>query len=104
MIASDWNKMDYFYAPYRKDFIKECENHMNFNEEENWQNIDWDSISKFVLSKHNKQFNRALDKLNQIKLDRFGKKIQEGNSSKFFEALLKVKKRKIVQHNKCNRK
>ena len=92
--------MDYFYAPYRKDFVKECEKHMSFNEEENQLNKDWSSISKFVLSKHKKQFNRALDKLNQIKSGRFDRKIQEGNDSKFFEALLKAKKRKIVQHNK----
>ena len=92
--------MDYFYAPYRKDFVKECENHMSFDEETKQQSMDWGSISKFVLGKHKKQFNRALDKLNQIKSGRFDRKIQEGNSSKFFEALLKAKKRKAVNHNK----
>ena len=43
--------MDYFYAPYRKDFVKECEKFMSFDQlDEEGKIIDWGSISKFVLS------------------------------------------------------
>ena len=89
-------KMDFFYAPYRVDFVKDCEKFMEFEDMEQKKNLDWSSITKFILNDKKKPFKRALDRLNKIKWNRFERKYHEGTNNKFFDTLLKASKRKIV--------
>ena len=90
-------KMDYFYTPYRVDFVKDEEKFMKFGDFENKnKTLDWSSITKFILNQQKKPFKRALDHLNKIKSNRFDRKFHEGTNNIFFNTLFKANKRKIV--------
>ncbi|CAI2386032.1 unnamed protein product [Moneuplotes crassus] len=94
-------KLDYFYTPLRKDYVKEHEKFMSFDQEYDYQLLDWKSISNLILSDQKKPFKLALDKLNKIKCKRFDRKLYDKSDSrlkksKFFASLMKASKRKIA--------
>jgi len=88
-------KLDYFYTAYRKDFVKEHEKCMSFEEGDDKKMIDWGSLSRLIFSEKKKPFKKALEKLNKIKSRRFDRKYHQGTNNKFFDTLMKASRRKM---------
>ena len=91
------DKMDFFYNPYRKDFVKEHEQCMSFEEAEECHKLDWGSLSKLIFSDRQKPFSKALEKLNKNKCKRFVKKFQDGQNIHFLGGLIKASRRRVQQ-------
>ena len=69
---------------------------MKFGEEESAErNVDWRTLSDFILCRDSKAFNKTIDELNKLKKNRLKWKFIHDKDNQFLQALLNVKRRKI---------
>lgn len=52
--------MDYYYTPYRKDYVKEYKKYMIFDNLDEQDKVDWKIIYDFILETDPKAFNKTI--------------------------------------------